>query len=96
MACRAGGSSACHRSGSDPPRPRGTGSRALGGRPRYRQGQPDGCHHDGGPPDPLHDAPLALPQGKKADHVADVLIEHVSGLPALVRKSLTWGQCTEL
>nr|WP_017578536.1 IS30 family transposase [Nocardiopsis kunsanensis] len=39
---------------------------------------------------------LALPQGKSADHVADVLIDHVQGLPALVRKSLTWDQGTEM
>ncbi|RKS06033.1 IS30 family transposase [Nocardiopsis sp. Huas11] len=39
---------------------------------------------------------LALPGGKKADHVADVLIDHVSGLPGLVRKSLTWDQGTEM
>ncbi|MBB6122241.1 IS30 family transposase [Nocardiopsis algeriensis] len=38
----------------------------------------------------------ALPEGKKADQVADVLIEHVSGLPELVRKSLTWDQGTEM
>ena len=39
---------------------------------------------------------LALPQGRTADHVADVLIYHVSGLPELVRKSLTWDQGTEM
>src|SRR5690625_1022622 len=39
---------------------------------------------------------LALPQGKSADHVTDVLIDHVQGLPALVRKSLTWDQGTEM
>ena len=39
---------------------------------------------------------LALPHGRSADHVADVLIEHVSGLDALVRKSLTWDQGTEM
>src|SRR5699024_1851917 len=32
---------------------------------------------------------LALPQGRAADHVADVLIDHMWGLPELVRKSLT-------
>ena len=39
---------------------------------------------------------LALPDGKAADGVCDVLIDHVSGLPALVRKSLTWDQGTEM
>jgi IS30 family transposase len=39
---------------------------------------------------------LALPGGRKADHVADVLIEHVQHLPELVRKSLTWDQGTEM
>lgn len=39
---------------------------------------------------------LALPQGRAADHVADVLVDHVSGLPELVRKSLTWDQGTEM
>lgn len=39
---------------------------------------------------------LALPQGRSAEHVADVLIEHVAGLPELVRKSLTWDQGTEM
>ena len=39
---------------------------------------------------------LALPQGRAADHVADVLIDHVWGLPELVRKSLTWDQGTEM
>jgi IS30 family transposase len=39
---------------------------------------------------------LALPRGKQADHVADVLIDHVTGLPDLVRKSLTWDQGTEM
>ncbi len=39
---------------------------------------------------------LALPQGWTADHVADVLIDHVSGLPELVRKSLTWDLGTEM
>ena len=39
---------------------------------------------------------LGLPQGKSADHVADVLIDYVQGLPALVRKSLTWDQGTEM
>lgn len=39
---------------------------------------------------------LALPQGKKADSLADVLIEHVNALPAMVRRSLTWDQGTEM
>jgi IS30 family transposase len=39
---------------------------------------------------------LALPEGKSADGVCDVLIEQVKGLPELVRKSLTWDQGTEM
>lgn len=39
---------------------------------------------------------LALPEGKSADQVCDVLVEHVTGLDALVRKSLTWDQGTEM
>jgi len=39
---------------------------------------------------------LALPEGKNADGLADVLIDHVSGMPALVRRSLRWDQGTEM
>lgn len=39
---------------------------------------------------------LALPEDKAADGVCDVLIDHVHGLPDLVRKSLTWDQGTEM
>lgn len=39
---------------------------------------------------------LALPDGKDASGVCDVLIETVRGLPELVRKSLTWDQGTEM
>src|SRR5699024_305927 len=39
---------------------------------------------------------LALPQGKSADHVADVLTDLVQALPALVHKSLTRDQDTEM
>lgn len=37
-----------------------------------------------------------LPEGKKADGLADVLIDTVRGLPAQVRGSLTWDQGTEM
>jgi hypothetical protein len=36
------------------------------------------------------------PVGKKADALADVLIDTVRGLPAQVRGSLTWDQGTEM
>jgi len=39
---------------------------------------------------------LALPEAKNADGLADVLIDHVSGMPGLVRRSLTWDQGTEM
>ena len=39
---------------------------------------------------------LGLPAGKRADAVADVLIDHLAGLPALLRQGLTWDQGTEL
>jgi len=39
---------------------------------------------------------LALAEGKNADGLADVLIDHVSGMPKLVRRSLTWDQGTEM
>jgi len=38
----------------------------------------------------------ALPQVKSSEHLADVLIEEFNELPALVRKSLTWDQGTEM
>ncbi|MCA5894910.1 IS30 family transposase [Isoptericola sp. NEAU-Y5] len=38
----------------------------------------------------------ALPQVKNSDGLADVLIEEFNELPALVRKSLTWDQGTEM
>jgi IS30 family transposase len=37
-----------------------------------------------------------LPEGKKADALADVLIDTVTALPAQVRGSLTWDQGTEM
>ncbi len=39
---------------------------------------------------------LALPEAKSADGLADVLIDYVSGMPKLVRRSLTWDQGTEM
>src|SRR5882724_5170811 len=39
---------------------------------------------------------VALPDGKKADGLADALIEHMSGLPEMIRRSLTWDQGTEM
>ena len=39
---------------------------------------------------------LGLPEGKKADGVADVLIEHLQGLPDFMRLGLTWDQGTEM
>ncbi|MDJ0312593.1 IS30 family transposase [Arthrobacter sp. H35-D1] len=39
---------------------------------------------------------LGLPEGKKAAGLADVLIDQVSDLPALMRGSLTWDQGTEV
>ncbi len=39
---------------------------------------------------------LALPEGKAADGVCDVLVDHVQGLPELVRNSLTGDQGTEM
>jgi transposase, IS30 family len=39
---------------------------------------------------------LALPQGKSADGLADALIETYTGLPDLLRGSLTWDQGTEM
>jgi IS30 family transposase len=39
---------------------------------------------------------LALPDGKDSTGVADVLIEHTNELPAMMRKSLTWDQGSEM
>lgn len=39
---------------------------------------------------------LGLPEGKKALGVADVLIDHLQGLPAFMRRGLTWDQGTEM
>jgi IS30 family transposase len=38
----------------------------------------------------------ALPEGKRADPLADILIDQVNELPAMMRKSLTWDQGTEM
>ena len=39
---------------------------------------------------------LGLPGGKKADDLADILIDHASGMPGKIRGSLTWDQGTEM
>lgn len=39
---------------------------------------------------------LGLPDGKKAPGVADVLIDHLQGLPEFMRQGLTWDQGTEM
>jgi len=39
---------------------------------------------------------LGLPEGKKAAGLADVLIDRVNDLPALMRGALTWDQGTEM
>ena len=39
---------------------------------------------------------LGLPQGKNSDALADTLIEHADALPAMMRRSLTWDQGTEM
>ncbi|WP_315913809.1 IS30 family transposase [Arthrobacter sp. lap29] len=39
---------------------------------------------------------LGLPEGRKADGLADVLIDRVNDLPVLMRGSLTWDQGTEM
>jgi IS30 family transposase len=39
---------------------------------------------------------LALPDGKLAEPLADVLIEQANELPAMMRKSLTWDQGSEM
>lgn len=39
---------------------------------------------------------LALPEGKDSAALADVLIEHCTELPAMMRKSLTWDQGSQM
>lgn len=39
---------------------------------------------------------LALPKGKDADGVCDALISHVTGLPDLMKGTLTWDQGSEM
>ena len=39
---------------------------------------------------------LALPEGKDSADVADALIEHCTELPAMMRKSLTWDQGSQM
>ncbi len=39
---------------------------------------------------------LGLPEGKKADGVADALIDHLHGLPEFMPQGLTWDQGTEM
>ena len=39
---------------------------------------------------------LALPEGKDSTGVADTLIEHCRELPAMMRKTLTWDQGSEM
>ncbi|MHB1739070.1 MAG: IS30 family transposase [Actinomycetes bacterium] len=39
---------------------------------------------------------LGPPEGKKADGLADILIDHVKGMPEKMRGSLTWDQGTEM
>lgn len=39
---------------------------------------------------------LGLPEGKSSDALADILIEHVHGMPELVRGSLAWDQGSEM
>lgn len=39
---------------------------------------------------------LGLPEGKNADGLADVLIDHVGDMPRHLRGSLTWDQGTEM
>jgi IS30 family transposase len=39
---------------------------------------------------------LGLPDGKHADSLADILIDHVAGMPAKMRGTLTWDQGTEM
>lgn len=39
---------------------------------------------------------LGLPDGKRADGLADVLIDHLTGLPDFMKQGLTWDQGTEM
>ncbi len=39
---------------------------------------------------------LGWPEGKKADGLADVLIDHLEGLPKFMRAGLTWDQGAEM
>jgi len=39
---------------------------------------------------------LALPHGKDSTALADVLIDHANELPAMMRKTLTWDQGSEM
>ncbi len=39
---------------------------------------------------------LALPQGKTSEALADSLIENADALPAMMRRSLTWDQGSEM
>jgi len=39
---------------------------------------------------------LALPEGKDSTALADVLIENANELPAMMRKTLTWDQGSEM
>ncbi|MFT4125040.1 MAG: hypothetical protein QM662_02265 [Gordonia sp. (in: high G+C Gram-positive bacteria)] len=39
---------------------------------------------------------LGLPEGTKATSVADVLIDHLHGLPEFMRQGLAWDQGTEM
>lgn len=39
---------------------------------------------------------LALPAGKDSEHLADALIDNADELPAMMRKSLTWDQGSEM
>jgi|GEM_PF-380961 len=39
---------------------------------------------------------LALPKGKNADGVCDALIDHITGLPELMKGTLTWDQGSEM
>ncbi|WP_245861934.1 IS30 family transposase [Sanguibacter antarcticus] len=39
---------------------------------------------------------LGLPQGKTSAPLADLLIEHANSLPAMMRKSLTWDQGSQM
>ena len=39
---------------------------------------------------------IGLPDGRKAPAVADVVIDHISGLPDFMRRGLTWDQGAEM